>query len=294
MTQFLQLFTTGILAGGLYAMVAASVVLVYKSTQVVSIAHGQFLAFGALFLWMCTEVLGLPIWLGLLLALVFAVALGLAVERLAMRPLIGQSSFSAFLMTFSLFLIFDGIFQLILKGQSKSLPAFLPKGVWHIGILSLPVSNIFSFGVAILIFILLALFFKFTKVGLGMRATAEDHQLAQGTGISVDRIFSFIWIMSTVVAVIAGIAIANVVAIHFPLPNIVIKGLIVALFGGLESLTGALVAGIFLGIIENVSAGYLDPIVGGGVQEVAAYAVLLIILLIRPWGLFGLVRIERI
>lgn len=294
MTHFFQLFVTGILVGGLYAMVAASVVLVYKSTQVVSIAHGQFLAFGALFLWMCMEVLGLPFWLGILLALMFAVVLGFAVERLAMRPLIGQPPFSAFLMTFSLFLAFDGIFQLILKGQSKSLPAFLPQGVWKISGLSLPISNICSFGVALLIFILLAFFFKYTKVGLGMRATAEDHQLAQGTGISVERIFSFIWIMSTVVAVIGGIAIANVVGIHFPLPNIVIKGLIVALFGGLESLTGALIAGVLLGIIENVSAGYLDPVVGGGVQEVAAYAVLLIILLIRPWGLFGLVRIERI
>lgn len=294
MTQFFQLFLTGVLTGGLYAMVAASIVLVYKSTQVVSMAHGQFLAFGALFLWMSLEVLGLPFWLGFLLSLIFAIVLGFSVERLAMRPLIGQAPFSAFLMTFALFLVFDGIFQLILKGQSKSIPAFLPTGVWSVGNVNLPVSNIFSFGIAILIFILLALFFRYTKVGLGMRATAEDHQLAQGTGISVENIFSFIWVMSTVVAVIAGIAIANVVGIHFPLPNIVIKGLIVALFGGLESLTGALVAGIFLGIIENVSAGYLDPLVGGGVQEVAAYAVLLIILLIRPWGLFGLVRIERI
>lgn len=294
MTHFLQLFLTGMLTGGLYAMVAASVVLVYKSTQVVSIVHGQFLAFGALFLWMCMAVLGLPFWLGLLLVLIFAIVLGFVVERLAMRPLIGQPGFSAFLMTFSLFLAFDGIFQLILKGQSKSLPTFLPRGVLNVGGLSLPISNIFSFGVAILMFIMLALFFRYTKVGLGMRATAEDHQVAQSTGIGVNRIFSLIWIISTIVAVLAGIATANVMGIHFPLPNIVIKGLIVALFGGLESLSGALIAGIFLGIIENVSAGYLDPIVGGGVQEVAAYVVLLLILLIRPYGLLGLVRIERV
>jgi branched-chain amino acid transport system permease protein len=294
MTYFLQLSLTGLLIGGLYAMVAASVVLIYKSTRVVSIAHGQFLAFGALFLWMCLTVLGLPLWLAFPLVLVFAIFLGFVVERLAMRPLIGQPQFAAFLMTFSLFLVLDGIFQLIIKGQSKGLPPFLPKGVLSIGGVSLPISNLSSFGVAIFIFLMLALFFRYTKVGLGMRATSEDHQLAQSTGITVRTIFSLIWIISTIVAAIAGIAIANVMDIHFPLPYIVIKGLIVALFGGLESLTGAFIGGIFLGVIENVSAGYLDPIVGGGVQEVAAYVLLLVILLVKPYGLFGLVRIERI
>ena len=294
MNQFLQYFLTGALIGGLYAVVAASVVLVYKSTQVVSIAHGQLLAFGALFLWMCMAVLGLPLWFSFLLALAFAIILGFAVERIAMRPLIGQPLFAAFLMTFSIFLILDGIFQLILKGQSRGLPPFLPKGVVDIGGVNLPISNLFSFGVALFIFLLLALFFKYTKVGLGMRATAEDHQLAQSTGIGVKTIFSLIWILSSLVATVAGVAIANVMDIHFPLPYIVIKGLIVALFGGLESLSGALIGGIFLGVIENVCAGYLDPIVGGGVQEVAAYAFLLIILMVKPYGLFGLVRIERI
>jgi branched-chain amino acid transport system permease protein len=144
------------------------------------------------------------------------------------------------------------------------------------------------------IFVALALFYKFSKMGLGMRATAEDHQLAQSTGVSVRAVFSAIWVLSSVTATFAGLALATVIDIHYPLPYMGIKGLIVALVGGLESLPGALVAGLVLGILENISAGYLDPLVGGGIKEVAAYLLLLFILLVKPYGFFGLVRIERI
>jgi branched-chain amino acid transport system permease protein len=140
----------------------------------------------------------------------------------------------------------------------------------------------------------LALFYRYTKIGLGMRATAEDHQLAQSTGVTVRSIFSAIWVLSAVVAGIGGIALANVMDIYYPLPYLGIKGLIVALVGGLDSLPGALLAGLLLGVLENVSAGYLDPVVGGGVKEVAAYVLLLLVLLVKPYGILGLVRIERI
>ena len=294
MTNFFQLFITGILTGSMYAAVAASVVLIFKATNVVSIAHGQFLSFGALFFWFCLTVWQIPFWISILLILAVTILLGFLVERFVMRPLIGQPMFAAFLMTFSLFLAMDGIFQLILKGQARSLPTFLPKGVWKISGLNIPVDNLVSFFACLLIFLILTILFRFSRVGLGMRATSEDHQLAQSVGIGVKTIFSLIWIISTVVAAFTGIVIASVTDIHFPLPYIVIKGMIVAIFGGLESLTGALVGGILLGIIENISAGYLDPLVGGGVQEVAAYVVLLLILLVKPYGLFGLPRIERI
>jgi branched-chain amino acid transport system permease protein len=203
-----------------------------------------------------------------------------------MRPLIGQPLFAGFLTTFAIFLIGDGIFQLILKGESASFSSHLPGGMASILGVPLPTTQLVSFG--------LAVFFRRTKVGLGMRATAEDHQLAQSAGISVRAIFSWIWILSAMVATVAGIALANVMDIYFPLPYVIIKGLVVALVGGLESLPGALLAGLILGILENVSAGYLDPLVGGGVKEVAAYVLLLFILLVKPYGLFGLVRIERI
>jgi branched-chain amino acid transport system permease protein len=294
MSEFFQLVILGLLEGGLYAIVAAGIVLVYKSTHVVSLAHGQIMAFGALAFWFALVHLKLPLILALVVALAFAGLLGWLIERLAMRPLIGQPLFAAFLTTFAVFLMFDGIFQLILKGQSMSFARYLPEGTVSVAGVSIGVAQVVSLGICLLAFAGLAFFFQYTKLGLGMRATAEDHQLAQSTGIAVRSIFSYIWVFSAFVAGIAGIALAIVMDIYYPLPYLGIKGLTVALVGGLESLPGALLAGLILGILENVCAGYLDPLVGGGVKEVAAYVLLLFILLVKPYGLMGLVRIERI
>ncbi len=294
MEKFFQLAITGMMVGGLYAMVAAAIVLVYKATHVVSLAHGQIMSFGALFFWLALVAFQFPILLAFPTALGLGILLGWAIERWAMRPLIGQPLFAAFLTTFAIFIFMDGAFQLGLKGSALSYSSFFPGGMVSIASIPLPLTQVISFGVALMMFFALALFFRYTRVGLGMRATAEDHQLAQSTGISVRSIFTSIWVISAVVATIAGVAMANVMDIHYPLPYVGIKGLIVALVGGLESLTGALLAGLLLGLLENVSSGYLDPLVGGGVKEVAAYVLLLLILLIKPYGLFGLVRIERI
>lgn len=294
MTEFLQLLVTGLMEGGLYALLAASIVLVYKSTQVASLAHGQILAFGAIFLFLFYGTLDMPLIIALPLSFAATGFMGLVIERTTMRPLIGQPLFASFLITFAVFMLFDGVFQLIVKGSSLSLPRFLPQGVLILGGINIPKGQLSSFVTTLVLFGVLGIMFRYTKIGLGLRASAEDHQLAQSTGISVKQIFTIIWVISSVVACISGIATASITDIYYTLPQMGIKGLIVALFGGLESIPGALLGGLLLGVLENVSAGYLDPIVGGGVKEVAAYMMLLLILLIRPYGLFGLVRIERI
>jgi branched-chain amino acid transport system permease protein len=294
MTEFLQLLIMGLLEGGLYALLAASIVLVYKSTQVASLAHGQILAFGAIFLFLFYGTLGLPLIIALPLSFAATGLMGLVIERTTMRPLIGQPLFASFLVTFAVFMLFDGVFQLIVKGGSLALPHFLPTGVLKLGTLNIPKGQLSSFVTTLVLFGILGIMFRYTKIGLGLRASSEDHQLAQSTGISVKQIFTTIWVISSMVACVSGIATASITDIYYTLPQMGIKGLIVALFGGLESIPGALIGGLLLGVLENVSAGYLDPIVGGGVKEVAAYAMLLLILLIRPYGLFGLVRIERI
>ncbi|MDQ1336269.1 MAG: Branched-chain amino acid transporter permease [Thermodesulfobacteriota bacterium] len=294
MIEFLQHSITGLMIGSLYALVAAGIVLVYKSTHVVSLAHGQLVAFGALFFWLFLGGLGLPFWVGLIPAFILTALLGLAIERVALRPLIGQPLLAAFLMTFAIFISLEGVFVLYLKGETRTLPHFLPEGNLVLSGISVPINQLIGFCVALLLFGLVSLIFKYTKLGLGMRATAEDHRLAQSAGIVVKNIFSYIWILSGVVAAIAGIATANVMDIYYMLPYIGINGLIVAICGGLDSLIGALIVGLLLGLVENVGAAYLDPLVGGGIKDVAGYAVLLLVLLIRPYGLFGLVKIERI
>jgi len=294
MTGLIELILGGIMTGSLYALVGASVVLVYKSTHVVSIAHGQLLAFGALFFYIFIVGLNLPLIASLFLALVCIILVGLAIERFALRPLIGEPMFASFMMTFAIFIAMDGVFQLILMGQSKALPSYISQASLRIGTFIFPVPQVVSFIFIMIIFAALALFFKYTKTGLTMRAAAEAHRLAQSTGISVKHVFRIAWIVSALVASVAGISIAFVMDISYPLPYLGIKGIIVALCGGLDSLPGALVIGILLGIAEQLGAGYLDPIVGGGVEDVAAYVILLGIMLIRPYGLYGLVRIERI
>jgi branched-chain amino acid transport system permease protein len=294
MTEFLQLMSMGLLEGGLYALLAVSVVLVYKSTQVASLAHGQILAFGAIFFYIFYDTLDLPLILAIVLAFASSGIMGLIIERTTMRPLIGQPLFASFLVTFAVFMLFDGVFQLIVKGSSMAFPAFLPKATLVWGGVKIPAGQLSSFVAALVLFGILGIMFRCTKIGLGLRASSEDHQLAQSTGISVKQIFTIIWVISAMVACVSGIATASITDIYFTLPQMGIKGLIVALFGGLESIIGALLGGLLLGVLENVSAGYLDPIVGGGVKEVAAYIMLLLILLVRPYGLFGLVRIERI
>jgi branched-chain amino acid transport system permease protein len=294
MIEFLQHSMTGLMTGSLYALVAAGIVLVYKSTHVVSLAHGQLVAFGALFFWFFLGGLGLPFWVGLIPAFILTALLGLAIERVALRPLIGQPLLAAFLMTFAIFIALEGVFVLYLKGETRTLPHFLPEGNLVLSGLSIPINQLIGFCVALLLFGALSLIFKYTKIGLGMRATAEDHRLAQSAGIVVKNIFSYIWVLSGVVAAIAGIATANVMDVYYMLPYIGINGLIVAICGGLDSLIGALIVGLLLGLVENVGAAYLDPLVGGGIKDVAGYVVLLLVLLIRPYGLFGLVKIERI
>lgn len=295
MTTFLQLVITGLIVGGLYAIVGASVVLIFKATQVLSLAQGSILAMGALFFWFALVAWELPFWLSLLLAIVFAAIMGAALERFAMRPLIGQSLFAAFFMTVAISLGLDGVLALILKGVGRVYPPFLPAGKLSFAGITIPLDHLTIFGVVLLLFLLVALFFRYTKVGLGMRATSEDHQLAQSTGISVKFVFSAIWVMAAVLATVGGIGIASVMGIHFFLPAaMIVKGVVAALFGGLDSLPGVLLGGLALGVFENITAGYLDPFVGGGFKDAAAYIMLLFILLVRPYGLFGLVRIERI
>jgi len=232
---FLELSLQGLLIGGLYAVIALGIVVVCKATEVVSLAHGQLLAFGALFFFVAYVPLGLPLWASLLIGMAAGGVLGFACERICLRPLIGQPLFAGFLMTFAIFLVLDGIFALILQGECWGFPDFLPAGFLTIAGVRVSIGGLTSLGISLVVFAVTMLLFRYTKVGL-----------------------------------------------------------VVAMVGGLDSLPGALLGGLILGLVENLAAGYLDPIVGGGVMEVAGYILLLLILLVRPYGIFGLVRIERV
>ena len=282
------------MVGGLYALLATALAIVYKSTNVLSLVHGQLVVAGAFLCWTFLVPFGLPIYLSLLLTFIIMAVVGLVLERYTMRPLIGQPIIAAVVMTIALFALLHGILWMIWGGRMEVYPEIIPSAAIILGKLRISPAYLWSFVIAILCVIGFTVFFRFTKAGLNMRATAEDHRLAQSTGIMVKGVFSQSWIISAVIAGIGGILLGFLQGVQPALADVGMKALVVILIGGLDSIPGAIVGGLLLGILESVACGYIDPLVGGGTREVFAYAMLVIILLFKPYGLFGLKRIERI
>ena len=295
MDKFLQFLAHGIMIGGIYGLVALGLVLIYKSSRVLNLSHGFFLMILAWLCWSFTEQLGLPIGLSIVLVLAVSVVAGLGVERFILRPLIGQPILAIVTVTLALGYLLEGVAIMAWGADTKGLPEFIPRETIWLGPVSIAQHYLWAFGIAILLFVLLYLFFRYTKMGLGMQIVSEDQQVARSLGISVKNVFSQTWAFALVMAAIAGILYASLHAVsNFNALIGLNKALPVMLLGGLESLPGALIGGIIIGIFESVGAGYIDPLVGGGTSDVIPLVLMLLILLIRPSGIFGWKRIERI
>ena len=295
MEVFLQAFIMGILTGGVYSLVALPVVLIYKSTKIFNFAQGQILLLGAWVAWAFMEQMGFPPMLSIFIALLVFILLGFLIELLALRKLIGQPILSSMIVTLCLGALLSGIVYLFWGTRTGEVyPPFIPPETLKIGFLSLSLQHVISFVIALALIGIFSLFFRYTRQGLAMRAVAEDHQVAQALGIKVTNTFRLTWIIACVLALIAGLLLGSIVGVTLTLDAIALKGFVVVLMGGLESIAGVLVAGPIVGIIEQLSGQYIDPLVGGGFMEIAPFIVLLFSLLIRPYGIFGLERIERI
>ena len=290
MEAVLQYIANGLMVGGVYALIALGIVLVYKSTSVFNFAIGQMMMFGAFFFWMCTEQFGLPIWVSLLLGLVGTVIVGLLIERFTLRPLIGQPLLSAVLVTLALVYFLNGVAMGIWGAYPQALPEFLPGAPVSVGGVVFAHDLLWSFFLAMAIFVLLLLFYQRTRVGLAMRATAESHEIAQARGINVRTIFSLSWAICGVVAAVAGMLIAYRLGVSQFLSLVGLKAFPAVMFGGLDSIAGALIGGLTVGVLENLAGGLIAP----WMMEITPYIILLLVLIFRPEGLFGLKRIERI
>lgn len=290
MEAFAQYIANGIMVGGIYALIALGIVLIYKSTSVFNFAIGQMMMFGAFFFWTFFEQLGLTVWVALLLALAGGAVLGLLIERLTLRPLIGQPILSAVLITLALAYFLNGVAMGIWGAYQERMPQFLP-GV-PVSIKGIVFSHdlLWSFFLAMAIFAILVLFYQRTRVGLAMRATAESHQVSQARGINVRNIFSLTWAVGGVVAVVGGILLGYRLGISQFLSLIGLKAFPAVLFGGLDSIPGAIIGGLTVGVLENLAGGLIAP----WLMDITPYIILLLVLLFRPEGLFGLKRIERI
>lgn len=290
-SDFLQALIQGILLGGVYALLALGLVLVFKSTKVLNLAYGQIMMILAYIGCFFLVSHGLHLAPSVILLFIMAVLMGLALERLAMRPLIGQDIMPMIIMTLIIGVLFQGIATIVWEDKDIVLPHFIPNEAINFGDIFILQTHLWSFIVALIIFLLMFFLFRYTKVGLAMRAVAEDHQISQSMGINVKRIFAISWAISFVVAAIAGLLLGSMSVVGSQLGHIgIAKAVPVLLLGGLESVPGALLGGIIIGIAELMGAQY----VGSEYREIIPFALMLLILIIKPHGLFGLRTIERI
>ncbi len=289
----------GIIVGLIYSLIALGFVLIYKSSHVFNLAQGEFLLFGACIGWVFATSLGLNIWIVVLLTVISCALLGLVVERIILHPLIGQPLIAIIMLTIALSMFLKGILIGIWWAPPYAYPriSFLElKLPSELGGSLISSQFLLASLISIGLIILFLLFFNYTKLGLGMRAVAEDHQVAQSLGVNVRSIFSLTWVISSIVGGIGGVLLGQLLTVS---PELATLGLIVfpvALLGGMDSIHGCIVGGIIIGVAENLSAVYLDRFLphSGGLRMIIPYLIMLFILIIKPYGIFGLKKIERI
>jgi branched-chain amino acid transport system permease protein len=280
--------------GALYSLIALGFVLIYKSSKILNFAQGEFVLVGGYVGLFFITQLGFPIWLGVVLLVLALALLGFVIEKLTIRPLVGQPILAIIIMTLGLSLLINGTVICITGSELGTYPQFIPTAPIKIGGAVFSQVYAWCFGIAVLLVGLSAYFFLHTRYGLYMRATAESHEVAQSVGIKVKSTFTLAWVIAASIGGIGGFLLGIIMGVSGDLSEFGLKVFPVVLLGGLESIPGAIIGGMVIGLLENVAAGYLDPLVGGGVTEVFPYIIMVIILIFKPYGLFGLTRIERI
>jgi branched-chain amino acid transport system permease protein len=285
----------GLCSGGIYALLAVSYVVIYKSTRVFPFSQAAVLIIGAYFMWFCLIVWHLPIWLGFLMTCAVGAILGMAIERAFMRPLVGQPILAPIVVTLCLMLLLRGIGILMGKGNIQGFgESFLPVGAWKISFLHLPKIQVYGFILCGVLIVGLMLFYAKTRLGLGMRVVHEDHVVAQNLGINVKRIFQYSWVISCIIAVITGMLLGNIQGVGLSLDLNGLIAIAAVLFGGLESFSGAIIAGLTIGILQMLTITYIAPLLPGETTMMVPFILLLLVLFIKPYGLFGLTGIERL
>jgi branched-chain amino acid transport system permease protein len=289
---FLQYLIVGILTGGIYGLIGVGIVIIYKATDVFNFAVGTLMTLGALICVSLITQLHFPFWLAVPATLVIAGIIGILIERVGLRPLLSQPVLSLVMATLAIESILRGMMLMVWTGYTISFPRGLfPGKTIFIGPLFISHEFLIAFVVAFISFALVGLFFYKTHTGLKMRVTAESHDVAMSLGVNITTIFAFAWMLAIMVGTLAGIIIGNRLGLQVIITSsLAFKALPAIMFGGLNSVAGAIIGGLVVGVLEKMAGGYIDP----KIAEITPYIILLLILMIRPEGLFGLKRIERI
>jgi len=293
--QFLiELMSNGLLTGLMYSLVAVGFVLIYKSTDAINFAQGEFCMIAAIVVASMMTLYGFPLWAAIGVALAFMLGFNWSLERIVLRRMIGRDVVAIIMATIGLALMFRGLGPLIFGAETRpiNLPIEQTPVIWgpffmsQIDILGAVISIAFLAG--------FGWFFLKSRKGVAMRAVADSHQVSMAMGINVERYFALAWMLAGVVALLGGIVWGNAIGVDTQLAQLGLKVFPVVILGGLDSIVGVIVGGLVVGLVEALAAGYLDPYVGGGTKDFTPYVLMILVLMIRPYGLFGKPIIERI
>lgn len=293
LTLFGELAVNGALSGLMYSLVAMGIVLIYKSSAVPNLAQGAMTMLSAYVVLAIASRFGAPMWVAIPLAMGTMFFVGMGIERVALRRLAGRPIVMILMMTLGLDIFIRATSMAIWGGTTRPMSIGISAEPLFLGSMLLNRASLVGAVVAIVLFVVFELFFR-TRMGIVLRAIADDYTASWSVGISVDRGVALSWAMSSAVATTAGVLWGSVQGVDQSLSLLLLKGVTVAVLGGLDSIGGAILAGLLLGIFEAVASGYLDPLVGGGSRDLVVAAALILTILIRPHGLFGRHDIERI
>ena len=293
MQFFLEVLIGGLLAGVMYSLVALGFVLIFKASGVFNFAQGAMVLFAAL-TFVSLEERGLPRWGALVATLGIMLGLALVIERVVLRPLVNQPAISLLMATIGLTFCLEGLAQGVWGSVVKGLDLGIPDVPFDVKGVLISQFDLFAAAIAGVLVAVLALFFQYTRVGLALRAVADDHQAALSLGIPLQTIWAVVWAAAGAVALVAGLLWGSRLGVQFALSLITLKALPVLILGGFTSIAGAIVGGLLVGASEKLAEVYLGPVLGGGIENWFPYVLALLFLLVRPEGLFGEKHIDRV
>lgn len=293
MTYFLELLINGALTGLMYALAALGIVLIYKSAGVPNLAHGAMIMLSAYFIYIFATLVGLSLWLAIPLAAVLMFAFGLFAERFLLRKMVGQPIIMIVMLTLGLEILLRGIAPGFLGAAPKSLNLGIGLAPIILGDVFINRAYLYGALVAVAMIGVSLLFFQ-TRLGTKLRAVSDDHVSSWSVGISVERAIGISWGLAGVSAVAAGALWGSAQGVDWTLSTLLFPAIAVVILGGLDSIWGVLVGGLLVGILGSVVPGYLDPVVGGGTRDVVTSLIILVTIMVRPYGIFGREDIERV
>jgi branched-chain amino acid transport system permease protein len=288
----LVLLTNGVMIGLMYALIALGFVLIYKATDAINFAQGEFVMFAGFIAAGAAGLVGF--WVSALLAVAGMVALGFGLERVVLRPLIGRPVIAVVMATIGLAAVLRGFATLVFGAGNRSIDMPVPDEPLNLGPVMIPPVQLVGAGVSLVFLAVFTWFFLKTRIGIAMRAVADGQQVAMAMGIDVRRYFALAWAMAGVVSALGGVVWGAMLSVDNQLALVGLKVFPVVILGGLDSVVGAVVGGLIVGVVENLAAGYFDPYVGGGTKDFVPYILMIVALMIRPEGMFGRRRIERV